>query len=105
MSTTFNTMTRCKDKVALLLNTYQHLRDDDNRLIATYWLKELGSWQVDTCTGRDFLKLFAEGKVTSPESIRRMRQKLQEEHPELRGKTYKQRHNMQSEIRSNINKS
>ena len=39
----------------------------------------------------DLLKYYAESKLTNAESIRRMRAKLQEEHPELRGRKYQLR--------------
>ena len=35
------------------------------------------------------MKLFAESKLTNIKTIERMRRKLQEAHPELRGKLYK----------------
>ena len=37
------------------------------------------------------IHLFADNKITHPESIRRCRAKLQELHPELRGKNYHKR--------------
>ena len=39
----------------------------------------------------EMLCMFAESKLTNPETIRRMRQKLQEQHKELRGKKYQER--------------
>ena len=37
------------------------------------------------------MKMFADSKLTNIKTIERMRRKLQEEHPELRGKLYKVR--------------
>ena len=34
------------------------------------------------------MKMFADSKLTNIKTIERMRRKLQEEHPELRGKLY-----------------
>ena len=39
-------------------------------------------------TAYDFLKQYAESQLSNAETIRRMRAKLQEEKPELRGKVY-----------------
>ena len=36
-------------------------------------------------TAYDFLRLYSEGRLTNAETIRRVRQKLQEENPDLRG--------------------
>ena len=49
------------------------------------------------------MKMFAENKLTNPESIRRMRAKIQEENPEYRGKVYKFRnHKKQKEWRQDL---
>ena len=46
---------------------------------------------LTTINAYEFLKMFSEGKLTNPISIRRMRRKLQEEHKYLRGKKYYER--------------
>ena len=85
-------MHQIKPKVLKLLIEKPHLRDDDNRLIANIFLNEGGGYDtMQKISAYEFLRLFAEGKFTNFESIRRVRAKLQEEHPELRGKTYKER--------------
>jgi hypothetical protein len=95
-------MTKIKDKVKYLLTAYPNLRDNDNRLIALIWHDEFEKMnQPNSSFG--FLKTFAAGKLTSPESIRRMRQKLQENHPELRGEVYLKRKAESKNIKENIN--
>lgn len=64
------------------------VRDNDLRLIANMWAQEV---DLDKTSARDFLKLFASGAITSPESIRRIRQMLQETIPELRGQRWLER--------------
>ena len=92
-----------KDNVRDLLVRMPHLRDDDNRLIANYWLIESGGTAHNKQrTAYDFLKVFGTGNLTSAESIRRMRQKLQEEDITLRGAKYKLRHDLAEEIRLSI---
>lgn len=82
-----------KKLISKLLMDKQHLRDDDRRLIATIWYKELQGSDLDPykCSAINFLDLFVNKKITHPESIRRCRAKLQELHPELRGVNYHKR--------------
>jgi len=80
---------KAKDKVKILLTKYPHFKDSDTKLIAAYWLNELRRKGVnpDEMSGMDFLHLFADSKITNPETIRRSRAKLQED-SSLRGKNY-----------------
>jgi len=67
-------------------------RDSDRRLIARVWIKTLKTFGVnlDTMSAKDLLKIIAgESMLPSSESIRRSRQKLQEQHASLRGEKYK----------------
>jgi hypothetical protein len=50
----------------------------------------------------DFLEMFATGKLTHSESIRRVRQKIQEDNPHLRGKSYKRRKDDENNTKNNI---
>ena len=81
---------KAKDKVKTLLTKYPRFRDSDNKLIAAFWLEELKrkGLNPDEMNGMDFLHLFADSKITNPETIRRSRAKLQEEDTSLRGVTY-----------------
>jgi len=88
----FNQMREIKEMVKHLLVTYPHLRDDDFKLVATYLLFEIGGREkADKITATEFLKNYSEAKFTNFESIRRVRQKLQEENPELRGERWIER--------------
>lgn len=81
------------NKVLYELNTDERTRDDDNLLIAKIWYREFKNKDVPNDV-IEFLKFFSAGNLTSPESIRRCRQKLQEEFQGLRGKSYMARHNV-----------
>ena len=87
-----------------MLADHYALRDDDNALIANIWARELQQQGEDTkqMLGFELLAALAMGKLSSPESITRMRRKLQNEFPSLRGMTYEQRHreadNVQKEL-------
>jgi hypothetical protein len=92
-----------KQKVKSLLIKYSHLRDSDERLIATYWMIEAGSKDaLDSMTATQFLHNFVSGAYTNPESIRRVRQKLQEENESLRGKNYFKRQKLKENVRNEI---
>lgn len=92
-----------KENVKMLLTKKATLRDSDDSLIANYWFRELKKLgQVERLSAYGMLELIAKGKLTNPESIRRVRQKLQEENPKLRGDSYKGRQAKQSEIKKEL---
>ena len=96
-----NQILKTKDKVKALLIKHPHLRADDNRLIASVYFHE-SEINLKNITAIDFLHDFANGKYTSPESIRRCRQKLQEDYPELRGNNYSLKQNEGKKFRKEV---
>lgn len=77
-----------KEAVIKLLTDKPKTRDNDSLLIAYVWHSEyMGDNDVAT-----FLNQLSSGKLTSPETIRRIRQKVQEVNPHLRGSKYNHRH-------------
>ena len=96
-------MSLVKDRVKALLY-YKHLRNSDNRLIANIWNGDLFKMGKDPkdMTANDFLFLYATGQLTNAETIRRVRQKLQEENPELRGTVNEARQKEGEEVRKQI---
>lgn len=96
-----------KKEVRRLLEKFPHLRNSDNRLIATIWQKELGkdlenNLKSKQTTAFCFLEAFASGQHTNPESIRRCRQLIQEQNEALRGTSYKAKKIRQKEFRQEI---
>ena len=81
---------KTKEIVRELLTIKPHLRDNDNMLIADYWWKELKRKEIDPnkMNGLEFMQMFANNKLTNIKTIERMRRKLQEYCPGLRGKIY-----------------
>jgi len=79
--------------VKKLLIKHPELKDNDKRLILNVWAYQEPELNENkyTVSFKMFSEMFKDGKLSSPESIRRSRQKLQEEFPELRGETYKVR--------------
>ena len=100
----FYQMKTIKERVKYLLDTFPHLRDDDFKLIATYYKFEVGYSDLDSMRGLDFLQMFANGEVPHSESIRRARQKLQEDNDYLKGENYKQRQRDSEEMKKEIKK-
>jgi len=90
-----------KIKVKDLLVKHPHLRDSDNKLIASIWYNE-SEQSLHNITAHQFLKNFCAGYHSSPESIRRIRQKIQEQEVELRGKSYKERKEKSLTIKKQI---
>ena len=88
---TFNNLKTVKRKVEFLLRKTPHLRDDDFKLVSTYHYYEIGAEIVDNITAMEFLRRYADGKLTSAASVCRVRASLQEQNPELRGKKYNKR--------------
>lgn len=85
--------TKLREKVKGYLNRFVDLRYDDDKLIAFFWYCEAKEKQIDLekTSAIEFLRLLRSGRFTSPESIRRSRQKVQEDEPTLRGNKYKSR--------------
>lgn len=89
-----------KDKIIYLLENHPHLRSNDKKLLANVWYSEAPK----NVSVKGFLKLLSEGKLTNAESIRRCRQKVQEQFPHLRGDNYKLRQEEKEVVRSKISK-
>ena len=91
-----------KQKVRSILELVPSTRDNDNELISTYWENELGH-EIINMSAETFLKIYATSNVlTSAESIRRNRQKIQEQNEHLRGLKYRVRQILGEEVRQTI---
>lgn len=77
-------------KVHSLLKDNPLTRDDDRLL-----MKEIWSQESKSSTLEEFFEEFLSGKLSHPESIRRVRQKIQENNPKLRGDKWESRHRVQ----------
>jgi hypothetical protein len=93
-------ITKVTGKVKAMLERYPTSRDNDNELIARIWWDETPN--PGTCSLSLFLRRFTASECTSPESIRRTRQKLQEKIPGLRGVNYTTRANHRHNIRREL---
>ena len=93
-----------KDIVLSLLQKQKHLRDNDFKLLANVWHKHITNLGIDSKNYKayDLLLMLADGKLPNPESVRRIRQKLQEEFKELRGTNYIKRHNHKEKVKEQL---
>lgn len=91
------------DNVEKLLKEIPALRDDDARLVATYYYY-FQSASVKGKTAEEFLKTMASGTLVSSDLITRTRRKLQEHNEHLRGKKWKERHERQEAVKSDTRK-
>lgn len=95
-------MTRLKTmqaKVEDILERFQTTRDDDRQLIGCIY-----KFYYDVDMSMPFREILLRDDLPSFETIRRCRQKAQEEHEELRGSTYarNQRKVMEGEVRAYV---
>jgi len=78
-------------------------RDNDYYLVSIIWYYQIKKEERVDKTAVSFLKELSQSAYASPESIRRLRQLLQAEHPHLRGENYKKRKiNLEQEVRNEI---
>ena len=92
-----------KERVKDYLTHNPELRNNDSKLIAYIWRDDfLSKYSTQGLFERKASDVFfwlEQGYNTNPESIRRFRQKLQQEHPELRGENYRGRQENQTEVK------
>lgn len=96
---------KTKDRVLKMLKEKPEYRDNDEKLVSSFWwqqLKEKG-FDRDKMSAFDFLKVYAEGTfLTSGDLIVRARCKLEENMPEIRGDSYNKRHGIGKEVSKEI---
>lgn len=87
-----------KQRVRNILEINNESRDSDRLLISIIWEQD-----SSLINGKYyFLEMLKNGDLTNPESIRRCRQKLQEQDENLRGLKYKTRKQLGEEVRQSI---
>ena len=90
---------KLKNRVKELMEDYPITRDDDSRLVCNIWWQEAGgSETIQKLMAPDFLSKIVDRSLSSWETITRVRRKLQEEIPDLRGKKWDARHNKQDDV-------
>lgn len=74
--------------VRMILEKHPETRDSDEELVLKVWKETNPEILNPSFTFWDFARGFKERQYPSIEGIRRSRQRVQEEFPELRGKMY-----------------
>ena len=93
-----------KEKVEILLTKFPELRDDDKLLVTKMWFYELKKYEVEPSlmTAMQFFEIYQQNVLSNSDLITRARRKIQEENPELRGKSWEERHKEGEETRFDI---
>ncbi len=73
------------DRVAKNLESSKDCQNDDGKLIANIWYEDLKNQGVPPTEAMKIARLIGESPLTNSESIRRCRQKLQEQDPNKYG--------------------
>lgn len=91
-----------KETVEKLLLNEPKYRDCDKMLSARVWTEQIGGYEkLLVISAHDFLASYVNGGVLySQESIGRVRRKLQESNPNLRGLKYKDKQEQQGEVKN-----
>lgn len=92
------------EQIKELLIAKPTYRDNDRKLIAHIWYKECIKLKLLTPDVKLFLDNFADGKLMHPETIRRYRQELQANNPELRTELWEDKHKTAKVIAKKIKK-
>ena len=93
---------KVQDSVKFLLEAYPKSRDNDVRLVASYYYNNIAN--INQMSAIELLEVMVNGNLPSPDTITRARRKIQEKHPHLRGVKYEEKQKFEKQVRENINK-
>ena len=96
-----------KTMVEHILRSYPHTRDNDEKLVANVMHLYLNKYNIDTTEMSAFqlLQMYADSRLPQVDYITRVRRKLQETIPELRGNLYALRQGKSTKVKESINNS
>ena len=92
---------KVEDIVTDVLNKEPRARDNDEILCVCVWWHQVGH-KMEYTTLKEFFHKMADGKYHKAESIMRCRRKLQELHPDLRGKKYEKRRKNMKKVQNEL---
>ena len=98
-------LNKCKDIVVDILTELPETRDNDILLMQGVWRKQMEFYGVQNLDDQPIWFLFKSmrnKRVSHPSSIKRVRAKLQEQCPNLRGESYNKRHKLQKEVLNDL---
>jgi hypothetical protein len=89
--------------VLRLLRQFPEMRDNDQLLIATIWAEEMEQQGLPTHLPiAHFFKMLSQNKLTSSETIVRVRRRIQEDFDFLRGEKYAKRQANQEKVKKDL---
>ena len=91
-------MKKCKEMVTDILTEKPETRDNDILLIQEVWIKQSGYIDLLSQPVGLLFEMMKRKLLSHPSSVKRVRAKLQEVCPNLRGLVYEKRHKLQKEV-------
>jgi hypothetical protein len=100
-----------KQRVTAILLKFPETMDNDRELIVRYWKQQITDEQdearmdlqsIPYYTLDAFFASFMTGKFEHPDTITRVRRRIQEEYPHLRGAKYNERHKHQEKVKEEL---
>jgi len=93
-----------KDRIKLYLMSHPETQDSNEALMSIIWQHEVDKFSINAGGIKvNPLTLLKQNKLTSWDSATRAKRKLQEEHPQLRGQSYKVRKAKQVIVKKDLN--
>lgn len=92
---------KIKPTVERILKEFPDTRDNDRLLLLKVWAEQVPELR-NNFSFVDFSKIYLSGKLVDTESVRRSRQKIQEQQPQLKGNFHHKRKESEQEMRTNI---
>lgn len=89
-----------KEQIKRALEMFPDARNNDHMLLALIWHDELSP--EERIVHMPLLDKISKGQMTNPESIRRTRQLVQVKFPELKGTNTEERHEHETEIKTQL---
>ena len=95
---------KLEDKIIDVLKEYPKARDNDQYLVTVLWVKQLKSqgYNPKEMTAWELLGLLGSNKLINTDSVSRCRQKVQENHPDLRGDNYEKRQSYAKSVKEEL---
>lgn len=85
------------NKVHTVLLEEPGTRDDDRLLLIEIWIRDSAPHRTF-----DFFRELLNGKIAFPDTVTRIRRRLQEKHEDLRGEKWKSRHHKEKDVCSQL---
>lgn len=98
-------MSKLQDLKRLIKNILINVpttRDSDKNMLCLVWEYELNSLKMLECKATEFFELYSTHKVSNADSVSRIKRKLQEEIPELRGEKWEERRTVSQKVKDDM---